>query len=55
VEIADSGAYEVIEGSFASKRFALWFSGKVMNGAWSLAKIEKSDAHRSWRLAPRSE
>jgi hypothetical protein len=49
VEIADSGAYEVIEGSFARKRFDLWFSGKVMNGAWTLEKIEEGG--RSWRLA----
>jgi bifunctional non-homologous end joining protein LigD len=48
VEIADSGAYEVIEGSFTSKRFALWFSGKVMTGAWSLEKI--AETGRSWRL-----
>jgi bifunctional DNA-binding transcriptional regulator/antitoxin component of YhaV-PrlF toxin-antitoxin module len=52
VEIADSGAYEVIEGSYASQRFDLWFTGRVMNGEWTLEKIEKSPAHRSWRLAP---
>jgi bifunctional non-homologous end joining protein LigD len=50
VEIADSGAYEVIEGSFARKRFELWFSGKVMNGAWTLEKIGEG---RSWRFGVR--
>jgi hypothetical protein len=52
VTIADSGAYEIVEGSFARKRFELWFSGAVMNGAWRLEKIEQSGAHRSWRLVP---
>ena len=50
VEIADSGAYEVIEGSYASQRFDFWFSGRVMNGEWTLEKADKSPAHRSWRL-----
>jgi len=49
VEIADSGAYEVIEGSFVRKRFELWFSGKVMQGEWMLEKI--GEGGRSWRLA----
>jgi bifunctional non-homologous end joining protein LigD len=48
VEIADSGAYEVIEGSFARKRFDLWFSGEVMQGEWTLEKI--AETGRSWRL-----
>jgi bifunctional non-homologous end joining protein LigD len=48
VEIADSGAYEVIEGGFARKNFELWFTGKVMQGAWTLEKI--AEGGRSWRL-----
>jgi bifunctional non-homologous end joining protein LigD len=51
VEIADSGAYEIVEGSDASERFALWFSGSVMQGAWTLEKIEKGSEHRSWSLS----
>jgi len=53
VSIEDSGAYEVIEGSWPRKHFELWFTGNVMHGAWTLAKIEESEAHRSWRLTPR--
>jgi bifunctional non-homologous end joining protein LigD len=53
VKIEDSGAYEVIEGSWQRRHFELWFNGQVMRGAWTLAKIEESEAHRSWRLAPR--
>jgi bifunctional non-homologous end joining protein LigD len=52
VTIEDSGAYEVIEGSWQRRHLDLWFAGKVMSGAWTLEKIEESDAHRSWRLAP---
>jgi hypothetical protein len=51
VEIADSGAYEIVEGSYQANRFDLWFSGSVMNGAWTLEKIEEGSAHRSWRLS----
>jgi hypothetical protein len=50
VAIADSGAYEIIEGSFPRGRFELWFAGKVMNGAWTLEKV--AEGHRSWRLTP---
>jgi hypothetical protein len=50
--VEDSGPYELIEGSDRLQRFDLWFSGKVMRGEWRLAKIEKGEAHRSWRLAP---
>jgi bifunctional non-homologous end joining protein LigD len=50
VEIADSGACEVIEGSFARKSFDLWFSGKVMQGEWRLEKIGEG---RSWRFGVR--
>jgi hypothetical protein len=54
VTIEDSGAYEVIEGSWQRQRFHLWFGGTVLTGAWMLEKIEDSDAHRSWRLSPLS-
>lgn len=52
VTIADAGSFEVIEGSYAARRFALWFSGKVMDGRWTLEKISEEPQHRSWRLAP---
>jgi bifunctional non-homologous end joining protein LigD len=51
VTIEDSGAYEVVEGSFERKRFDLWFSGQVMTGPWTLEKIERDAKHRSWRLS----
>ncbi|HVE72848.1 MAG TPA: non-homologous end-joining DNA ligase [Thermoanaerobaculia bacterium] len=50
VQIVDSGAYEVIEGSWQRKRFDLWFSGKVMSGRWLLEAT--GEGHRSWRLTP---
>ncbi|HEX8410222.1 MAG TPA: non-homologous end-joining DNA ligase [Thermoanaerobaculia bacterium] len=53
VSIEDSGAYEVIEGSWQRKHFDLWFSGRVMSGRWTLEKIDEADQHRSWRLRPR--
>jgi len=53
VAIEDSGAYEVIEGSWQRKHFDLWFSGRVMSGRWTLEKIDEGDEHRSWRLTPR--
>jgi bifunctional non-homologous end joining protein LigD len=53
VEIADSGSFEIIEGSDAIERFSLWFSGSVMSGPWTLEKIEKDSAHRSWSLSKR--
>jgi hypothetical protein len=52
VAIEDSGAYEVVEGSWQRKSFALWFNGKVLTGAWQLEKIQAGDEHRSWRLTP---
>jgi bifunctional non-homologous end joining protein LigD len=54
VTIEDTGAYEIIEGSYAARRFDLWFSGKVMAGQWILQKVEDDAQHRSWSLAPRS-
>jgi bifunctional non-homologous end joining protein LigD len=51
VTIDDSGAYEIVEGSWQRKRFDLWFSGKVMTGAWLLEHM--GEEHRSWRLTPR--
>jgi bifunctional non-homologous end joining protein LigD len=50
VTIDDSGAYEVVEGSWPRKRLQLWFTGRVMSGAWTLEKIDAGDEHRSWRL-----
>lgn len=50
VEIEDAGSYELIEGGYARKRFALWFTGRVLAGAWVLSKTTDS-SHRSWRLA----
>jgi bifunctional non-homologous end joining protein LigD len=52
VTIEDSGAYEVIEGSWARRRFDLWFAGNVLAGRWLLEKIEAGEQHRSWRLTP---
>jgi bifunctional non-homologous end joining protein LigD len=52
VAIEDSGAYEVIEGSWPRRRFDLWFAGQVMSGRWLLEKIEAGEQHRSWRLVP---
>jgi bifunctional non-homologous end joining protein LigD len=51
VTIDDSGAYEIIEGSWQLERFELWFSGKVMSGQWTLEA--SGGQHRSWRLTPR--
>jgi bifunctional non-homologous end joining protein LigD len=47
VAIEDSGAYEVIEGSSQRKHFDLWFAGRVMEGQWTLEKIDGS-----WKLTP---
>ena len=52
VSIEDTGAYEIIEGSYAARRFELWFSGTVMAGQWILQKVEDDARHRSWSLAP---
>jgi len=49
--IEDAGAHEIVEGSFARERFALWFSGKILSGAWTLVKSPGA-AHKSWRLEP---
>jgi bifunctional non-homologous end joining protein LigD len=49
--IEDAGAYEIIEGSFARERFELWFSGRVLSGAWTLEKAPGAE-HKSWRLEP---
>ena len=51
VTIEDSGAWEVIEGSWPRKHLRLWFNGRVMSGEWTLEKVDASDAHRSWRLS----
>ena len=48
--IEDTGAYEVIEGSYQRRRFALWFNGRVMSGEWILEKAGEEGT--SWRLAP---
>lgn len=48
VSIEDIGAYELIEGSYTTRRFRLWFSGNVLQGPWTLEKAR----HRSWRLSP---
>jgi bifunctional non-homologous end joining protein LigD len=50
VTIDDSGAYEVIEGSWQRKRLELWFRGTVMAGRWLLEST--GEGHRSWRLTP---
>lgn len=52
VSIEDTGAYELIEGSYAARRFDLWFTGNVMAGEWILEKVDPSPQHRSWALAP---
>ena len=49
VKVEDSGAYEVIEGSWQRKMLDLWFAGKVMSGRWLLEKVGEG---RSWRLVP---
>jgi bifunctional non-homologous end joining protein LigD len=53
VAIEDTGAYEVIGGSYAAREFALWFSGKVLAGEWRLGKVSEDPRHRSWLLEPR--
>lgn len=50
VSIEDSGAYEIIEGSWQRKRFDLWFTGRVLAGRWTLEKTSEGNEHRSWRL-----
>lgn len=51
VTIEDSGSYEVIEGSSQRGHFDLWFTGRVMQGRWTLEKIG-GERGRSWRLVP---
>lgn len=51
VTIEDTGSYEVIEGSYARRRFDLWFNGKVLAGEWLLEKVSEDPGHRSWRLS----
>jgi bifunctional non-homologous end joining protein LigD len=51
VTIEEAGAYELIEGSYASHRFDLWFNGKVLSGEWILEKAGTT----SWRLFRRPE
>lgn len=52
VTLEDVGFYEVIEGSQERRRFDLFFTGRVLSGAWLLQKVSDDAAHRSWRLAP---
>ena len=52
VKIEDTGAYEIIEGSYQQHRFDLWFTGTTLNGEWVLQKIDEGDEHRSWELRP---
>lgn len=50
--IEDAGAYELIDGSYAMQRFDLFFTGKVMQGEWTLEVVEPGPEHRSWVLSP---
>jgi len=52
IRIEDTGSYEVVEGSWDSRRLRLFFSGRMLKGEWLLEKIEKSEEHRSWQLTP---
>lgn len=52
LSIEDSGAYEVIEGSYQRGRFDLWFNGRTLGGEWVLEKVTAEEGHRSWRLQP---
>jgi bifunctional non-homologous end joining protein LigD len=52
VSIEDAGSYELIDGSYARKRFDLWFTGRALTGEWTLTKTT-GEEHRSWVLAPR--
>ena len=38
-------------GSYQDRRFDLWFTGRVLQGRWELAKISGDRRHHSWRLA----
>jgi len=50
ISIEDSGAYEIIEGSWQRKHFRLWFEGRVLTGEWTLEKVT-GEGHRSWVLS----
>ena len=52
VTIEDSGAYEVIEGSYQRNRFDLWFNGRLLKGEWILEKASEEEGHRSWLFGP---
>ena len=52
VTLEDTGSYEVIEGSYQQRRFALFFTGRVLAGEWRLAKISEASSHRSWSFEP---
>jgi bifunctional non-homologous end joining protein LigD len=52
VKIEDVGTYELIEGSYARKRFDLYFTGHVLVDEWILEKVTDDEQHRSWTLAP---
>lgn len=52
VSIADIGSYELIDGSYARRRFDLWFTGNTLSGEWILEK-PGDESHRSWTLTPR--
>jgi bifunctional non-homologous end joining protein LigD len=51
VSIADIGSYELIDGSYARRRFDLWFTGNTLSGEWILEKLG-DESHRSWALTP---
>lgn len=52
VTVEDAGAYEIVEGSYERESLRLWFTGKVLSGAWLLEKNEPGEKHKSWGLAP---
>lgn len=52
VTLEDTGAYEVIEGSYQQRRFNLFFTGRVLAGEWHLEKISADPKHHSWMLSP---
>ncbi|HEU4523112.1 MAG TPA: non-homologous end-joining DNA ligase [Thermoanaerobaculia bacterium] len=54
VILEDSGAYEVIQGSYQQRRFEVFFSGRVLTGMWLLEKVGDDKRHRSWRLQPQA-
>jgi len=51
-EAADIGAYELIEGSYERRLFALFFTGRKLQGEWLLEKISADPKHRSWSFRP---